>query len=113
MEAAIALDLTLQTVEKIAFEFHNFSAPQARHVDVIALRATLVIMFFALKMHKVEFVHQAVALQQVESAVNRDTIDLRIDFLRAAQNPGSIEVLLGRFDHAQDGFALASHAKPT
>ena len=113
MEAAIALDLAFEPIKKITFEFHDFAAPQTCHVNVVALRAALVVMLFSLEMHEVEFVHQAVALQQVERAVNRDTIDLRIDFLRAAQNPGRIEVLLGRFDHAQDGFALASHAKPT
>ena len=41
VEAAVALDLSLEAIEEIAFELRDLPATQAGHVDVIALRATL------------------------------------------------------------------------
>jgi hypothetical protein len=111
VEAAIALDLSLEAVEQIAFEFGDLSATETGHVDVISLRATLIKMFFALQVHEIEFIDQPLALEEVEGAVDGDAVDLRIEFLGAAKNSGGIEVLLGGFDDTQDHFALAGHAK--
>ena len=63
VKPAIALDLSFQAIEQLAFEFHDFSAAQARHVDVVALWAALIKMLLALHVHQVEFVDQAIALQ--------------------------------------------------
>jgi len=63
VEAAIALDLTLEAVEEIAFKFHDLAATQASHVDVIALRAPLVEVLLALHVHQVEFVDKSMPLQ--------------------------------------------------
>lgn len=57
VEAALALDLALQPIEKIALELRNFPAAQAGHVDVIAMRTAFVEMLLALHMHEVEFVN--------------------------------------------------------
>ena len=111
VESAIALDLSLEAVEQIAFEFGDFPATETGHVDVIPLRATLIKMFFALQVHEIKFIDQALALEEVEGAVDRDAINLRIEFLGAAKNSGGVEVLLGGLDDAQDHFALAGHAK--
>ena len=69
VEPALALDLSLKPVEQIAFEFGNFSAAKACHVDVIALWAAFVEVLLALHMHEVEFVNQAVAVEIDDTGV--------------------------------------------
>ncbi len=78
VEAAFALDLPFEPIEEVAFELRNFSAAQAGHVDVIAMRATFVEMLLALHVHEIEFIDQSVALEQFERAIDRDPIDARI-----------------------------------
>ena len=79
VEAAIALDLSFEAIEEITFEFGDFSAAQAGHVDMVPLGATFVIMLLALQVHEVEFVNQAVAFQEIQRAVDGHAIDLRIE----------------------------------
>jgi len=100
VEAAIALDLALQAVEKIALELHYFAASQASHVDVIPLWPAFVVMLLPLHVHQVEFVYQPLALEQIERAINRDPVDVRVDFARAAKNLAGVQMLLRRFYHA-------------
>ena len=64
VELAITLDLSLQAIEEVAFELRDLATPEARHVDVIAVRPALIEVLFALHVHKVEFIHQAMALEQ-------------------------------------------------
>ena len=111
VEVAVALDLALEAVEEVAFEFHDFSAAQAGHVDVVALWPALVVMLFALHVHEVELVDQPVALEQVDGAIDGDFIDLGIQFAGFAQDLAGVEVLLGRFHDGEDGAALAGHAQ--
>ena len=56
MKAAIALDLTFETIEEIALEFHDLPATKACHVNVIALGASFVEMLLALHVHEIEFI---------------------------------------------------------
>ena len=79
VEAAIPLDLSLQSIKEVAFKFRNLAAAQTRHVDMVPLRAPFIEMFLALHMHQVEFVNQSVPLQQAQSAINRDPVYLGID----------------------------------
>jgi hypothetical protein len=113
VELAVALDLALQAVEKSAFEFGDLAAAQAGHVDVVALGATFVKMFFALQVHEVELINQAVAFEEMEGAVDSDAIDLGINFAGFAEKLAGVEVLLGSFYDAEDGAALARHAQAT
>src|SRR5690349_2731103 len=99
MELTVALDLSFQTVEQIALELRNVAATQASHVDMIALRPSLVIMFLALHMHQIEFIHEALAFEKVERAVHRDPIDGGIELARLAQNLAGIEMLFGGFNY--------------
>src|SRR5215831_755848 len=110
VKPAIALDLPLETVEEVAFELRDLAAAQAGHVDVVALRASLIVMLFALQVHQIQFVDQPVAFQEVEGSIHRDPVHLRVDLPRSAKDLAGIEMLLGRLDHAEDGSALASHA---
>jgi len=111
MELAIALDLSLQSVEEVTFEFSDFAASQTGHMDMISLWSAFVVMFFTLHVHEIEFIHQAMAFEQGQRAVNRDSVNLRIQPAGAAQELAGVEVLLGRFHNAEDGAALASHAQ--
>jgi len=111
VKAAFALNLALEAVEEIAFEFRNFPAAEAGHVDVVALRAPFIEMFLALHVHQVELVNQPVTLQQFERAVNRDLVDARIKVARVAQNLRRIEMLLCGFYHAQNRAALMGQPK--
>ena len=113
MEAAISLDLPLQSIKEITFEFRNLAAAQTRHVDVVPLRAAFVEMLLALHMHEVEFVNQSVTLEQSEGAVNRDPVNLRVQPASAPQQLAGIKVLFRGFHHAENGAALAGHAQPT
>src|ERR1700691_977994 len=111
MELAIALDLALQPVEKVALEFHDLAATQAGHVDVVALWPPLIKVLLALHVHEVEFIHQAMPLEQLESAIHRDSIYLGIEFARSAQNLAGVEMLFRGLDNAEDGTALMCHAQ--
>jgi hypothetical protein len=51
VKTAVALDLAFESIEKVALEFGNPAAAQASHVNVIALRAPLVIMFLSVQVH--------------------------------------------------------------
>ena len=112
-EAAIALNLALQPIEQVAFKFRDLATAQAGHVNVIPLRTALVIMLLALHVHEVKLVHQAVALEQIEGAVNRDPVDVFVELPRAPQDLTGVKMLLGGFHHAQDGAALPRHTQAT
>jgi hypothetical protein len=68
MEAAVSLNLPLQAIKEITFEFRNLAAAQARHVDVVPLWAAFVEVLLALHVHQIEFVNQPVPLEQSEGA---------------------------------------------
>jgi hypothetical protein len=113
MELAVPLNLTLQPVEKIALKFHNLAATQACHVNVITLWASFIVVLFALHMHEIKFVYQAVALEQVDGAIYGDAVDLGIDASRFPQNLAGIEMLLSGLHHAENRAALVGHPQPT
>ena len=111
VEATVALDLSLQAVEEITLKFGDFAAAQAGHMDVVALRAALVEMFFSLHVHEVKLIDQAMSFEQAESAIDGDAVDVGIEAAGVAQDLAGVEVLFGGFDHAQDGAALMRHAE--
>lgn len=41
----------------MAFEFRDFAAAEAGHVDMVSLRAALIVVFFAFQVHQIELVH--------------------------------------------------------
>jgi hypothetical protein len=111
VEAAVALNLTFQTIKQVAFKFCDLATAEASHVNVVALRAAFIEMLFAFHVHEIKFVNQAVTLEQIESAIDGNPIDLRIDFAGPAENLASVEMLFGGFDDAENGAALAGHAQ--
>jgi hypothetical protein len=110
VKAAITLDLAFETVEKVTLKLHDLAAAQARHVNMIALRTPLVKMLLTLHVHQIKFVDQPVALQEVERAVNRHAVNSGIQSLGMAEDLRRIEVLLRRFDDAEDSATLVRQA---
>ena len=111
VEPAFTLNLSFQAVEQVALEFADLAAAQACHVNVIPLRATLVIMLFALHVHEVKLIDQPVPLEQSEGAIDRDSVHSRIDSASSAEKLAGIQMLLRSLHHAQNGAALAGHAQ--
>jgi hypothetical protein len=111
VKATVALDLSLQTVEQIAFEFGDATAAQARHMDVITLRPTLVKMLFTFEMHEIQLVYETVAFQQAECAIHGYPVNIGVNFPGAPQDLRGVEMLSGSFHHSQNSAALASHTQ--
>jgi len=76
-------------------------------MNVIALRPALVEMLLALHVHEIEFIHKSMPLQQLESAIDGNTIDSGIELARMAENLRRIQVLLGILNYAQNCAPLA------
>jgi hypothetical protein len=110
VKLAVALNLAFQTVEEITFKFFNLAAAQAGHVQVVTLRSAFIEVLFALEVHEVEFVDQAVALQQLQRSVNRYPVNGGIEFSGFPEQLAGVEVLLGGFNHAENGSPLSGHA---
>jgi hypothetical protein len=110
VELAIPLNLSLQSVEQVTFKFGNLTAAETCHVNVIPLRTPLVVVLFALHVHQVQFINQSMSLEQAEGTINSDAINLGIEAPGAAQQLAGVEMLLGGFDHAENGATLTGHA---
>jgi len=110
MKLALALDLSLESLEEIALKLCDLSAAQAGHMNVITLRSALVKVLLALHVHQIEFVDQAVALQQLQGAIDRYPIDPRVDLACVPENLCGIQVLLSGLHNAQNCAALVSQA---
>lgn len=110
MKPAIALDLTFETIEEIALEFHDLPATEAGHVNVIALGASFVEMLLPLHVHEIEFINQSMSLQQAKRAVNGNAVNPRIQFAGVAQNLRGVKMLLSGFHNAEDRASLAGEA---
>jgi hypothetical protein len=113
VELALALNLPFETVEQSALELGDLAAPQTCHMDVIPLWAPFVEMLLALQVHEIEFIDQAVALEQAECAIDGDAIDVGIELAGATQNLTRIEMLLRSLHNAQNGAPLMRHAQAT
>jgi len=112
VEAAIALDLTFEAIEKIALEFHDLAAAQAGHVDVIALWTALIKMFLTLHMHEIEFVDQTMPLEKAERTVDSNAVNPGVEFARVTENLCSVEMLLCRFHDAKNRASLVGQSNP-
>src|SRR4029077_16600134 len=67
-------------------------------------------MLIAAKVKKVQFVDQAVALEQVEGAVDGDAMDARVEFPGAFENGSGVQMTLRFVHHFNENFALARQA---
>ena len=113
VEATVALDLSLEAVEEIAFKFQDFPTAEAGHVDVITLRAPFIKMLLPLHMHQVEFVYESVPLQQLERPIYSNAVDARIDLMGMPENLRCIQMLFRSLNHAKNSFALVGQSQAT
>src|SRR5580704_14233519 len=79
-------------------------------MDVISRAVAFVEMPMAAKVEQVQFVDEAVMLQELERAIDGDARDIRVDRLCAFENFASIEVPRGSFHHLEHHTALARKA---
>jgi hypothetical protein len=77
---------------------------------MIARAVALVKMTVTPKVKQVEFVYQSLALQQIESSVDGDARDFRINFLGAFENFVGVEMPPGGLHNLQKYFPLARKA---
>jgi len=103
-------DLTFQLLEEAGLEFADFTAAQAGDVNVVARAVGFVVMLVAAEMQEIEFVDQAMALQEIDGAIDRDAMDARIDALGALEDFVGGEVALGAVHHLEEDAALAREA---
>src|SRR5258706_4674942 len=94
----------------MGLEFADFSAFQAGYVDVVARAMAFVEMLVAAEVQEIEYVDEAVALEQVESAINRDTMYAGIDFPGAFEDGAGVEVAFGVVHYFEQDFSLAREA---
>lgn len=108
--AAVLFDLLLELLVEFGFEFADFAAAKAGDVDVVARAVGFVIVAMAAKMEQVEFVNQALALEQIERAIDGDAGDSRVHFPGAREDFRGVEMARGGVHHLQDDAALARQA---
>ena len=112
-EFAILFDLLHEFFVEEGFEFADFSAFQAGDVDVVARAVALVEVLVAPKVQQVELIDEAVALEQIKSSVDGDTMHAGIDFLRSFENGAGVQVAFGVVHDLQQDFSLAGEAHAT
>ena len=76
-------------------------------MDVVARAMRFVVVAITAEMEKIEFVDEAFFLEQVDSAVDGDEMDVGIDLLSALEDLIDVEMLLGAVHDLQDDAALA------
>lgn len=79
-------------------------------MDVVARAMRFVVVAITAEMEKIEFVDEAFLLEQVDSAVDGDEMDVGIDLLSALEDLIDVEMLLGAVHDLEDDAALAGEA---
>src|SRR5215831_19643046 len=64
-------------------------------------------------MQQIQLVDQAVLLEKLQRAINRNTSNIRIDLLRQLQYFPGVKMLRCAFDYLQDNAALPSETNST
>jgi hypothetical protein len=62
------------------------------------------------KMQQIQFVNETLLLQQVNGAVHRNEVDVRVHLLRPGKNLINVQVLLGIIHDLENNSALTGHA---
>jgi hypothetical protein len=109
VESTVALNLPFQSIKEITFELGDLAATKTRHVNVISLRSSLIVVLLTLQMHQIQLIYKPVALEQIERAIDRNPIDLRIQSTCLAEDLAGVQMLLSGLDNTQNRAALARH----
>ena len=111
-DASVARDLFLQFLVQLAFHLADFAAAHAGDMDVVARAVAFVEVAVTAQVEQIELVDQAVALQQVNRAIDRYAGDVRIDFLRAIQDFAGVKMAARGFHDLKQNAPLACEANP-
>ena len=79
-------------------------------MDVVAGTVAFVEVLVAAEVQEVELVDEAVALEQIEGAVDGDAMHAGIDFLGAFEDGAGVEVALGVVHDLEEDSSLAGEA---
>ena len=109
-DAAVAGDLGFELLVEFAFEFADFAAADAGYVDMIARAVGFVEMAIAAEMQEIELVNEALAFQEIESAIDSYARYARIEFLGALENFVGVEMAASCVHHLQEDATLACEA---
>jgi len=94
----------------MGLEFADGATFQAGDVDVVAGAVAFVEVLAAAEVEQVELVDQAIAFQEINGAVDGDTVHVRVDFLGAVEDGAGVEVALGVVHDLEQDFSLAREA---
>jgi hypothetical protein len=112
-DATVAGDLGFQLLVEFAFEFADFAAADAGYVDVVTRAMALVEVAVAAEVQQVELVYEALALQEIESAIDGDAGYARVEFLGPLEDFVGVEMAAGGVHYLQEDAALAGEADAT
>jgi len=102
----VTFDLTAQALQWLPKKFLDFAAGQTNDVRVFLLAPSLVVVLFARLMHQIKLIHQTALLQQLESPIDSDAIELGVLLPRHSIKPFSVEVFPGFVDQIEQNLAL-------
>src|SRR5689334_19313686 len=81
-------------------------------MSVLLLEAALVVMLVALEMQQIELIDQAAGLQELESPIDRDPIELGVFLFGELVERFGVQMLAGAIQQVQQNAALARKPHP-
>ena len=109
-DVEIVGDLRFQVLVKLRFKLADSSAANTGDMNVIARPVAFVVMAMTAQVEKIQFIDEAVTLEQVHRAIDRHTRDIGIDPLRAFENLFRVHVPRRPFEYFNEHHALTREA---
>ena len=110
VDVAVARNLLFELIVEMRFEFADFAAAQAGNVNVVARAVGFVVVAIPAKMEEIEFVDEALLLEEIDGAIDGDQVDVGANLLGTFENLIHVEMLFGVVHDLEDDAALASEA---
>ena len=77
---------------------------------MVAAGFDFVVVLLAFQMHQVEFVNKAVALQEIEGAIDGGAVDGGLALAGESEERGGVQMLVGALDDFEEDAALGGDA---
>jgi hypothetical protein len=113
LDVTVGGNLLFELLIEARFKFADFAAAETGDMDVVAGAVGFVIVAIAAKVEEIEFVNQALALEKIDGAIDRDEMNFRVDLLGALEDLVDVEMLFGGIHDLKDDAALAGKTNPT
>src|ERR1700677_817329 len=110
VKSALCSDLRLEPLERRTRVFHDCAAAGAGHVAMLAVCLGLVVVLFALDVHQVQLIDQAVSFEQRNRSIDGGAVALRIPLSGDLQQSCRVEVPGSILNNAYQQAPLRSHA---